>query len=92
LVGLQAVIPIAVKAMIVISNKKPILSILICCAYIVTIKNYPNELFGNCLCGSKIWDVKCMFEENEISMYFLDMHCASCGSPATAPTPELDCE
>jgi hypothetical protein len=45
-----------------------------------------------CLCGSRVWNVKCMFEENEISMYFLDMHCASCGSPATAPTPELDCE
>ena len=41
-----------------------------------------------CLCGCRVFNVKCMFEDNEISMYFLDMHCADCGSPATAPTPE----
>lgn len=41
-----------------------------------------------CLCGCRVFNVKCMFENNEISMYFLDMHCADCGSPATAPTPE----
>ena len=40
--------------MIVISDKHPIISILICYAYIVTIKNYPIESFGNCLYGNKI--------------------------------------
>jgi hypothetical protein len=41
-----------------------------------------------CVSGSKVWDVKCMFEDNQISMYFLDMSCSSCGSLATAPTLE----
>jgi hypothetical protein len=45
-----------------------------------------------CLCGCKVWNVKVMFEDNQISMYFLDMFCSACGSPATAPTPEPDCE
>jgi hypothetical protein len=39
-----------------------------------------------CVCGSRLWNVKCMFEEKEISFYFLDMECALCGSMATAPT------
>ena len=46
-----------------------------------------------CLCGCKVWNLKVMFEDNAISMYFLDMFCSACGSPATAPTAEeLDCE
>ena len=40
--------------MIIISVKHPLISILICYAYIITIKNYPKETFGNCLCGNKI--------------------------------------
>lgn len=40
-----------------------------------------------CPCGCNIWNVKVMFEENEIATYFLDMECAHCGSVATAPTP-----
>jgi hypothetical protein len=28
-----------------------------------------------------------MFEDNEISLYMLDMECALCGNLATAPTP-----
>ena len=40
-----------------------------------------------CICGSKIWNVKVVFEDHEISTYFLDMECAECGSLATAPTP-----
>lgn len=40
-----------------------------------------------CPCGCNIWNVKVMFESNEIATYFLDMECASCGSVATAPTP-----
>lgn len=39
-----------------------------------------------CICGSELWNVKCMFQDYEISMYFLDMECAECGSMATAPT------
>lgn len=39
-----------------------------------------------CICGSMLWDVKCMFQDYEISMYFTDMECAECGSKATAPT------
>ena len=40
-----------------------------------------------CPCGSEVWNVKCKFEDGEITMYFLDMECAVCGSLATAPTP-----
>ena len=39
-----------------------------------------------CVCGSNLWNIKAMFEDYEISMYFLDMECALCGSLATAPT------
>ncbi len=39
-----------------------------------------------CVCGSTLWNIKAMFEDYEISMYFLDMECALCGSLATAPT------
>ena len=39
-----------------------------------------------CVCGSNIWYVKTVFENYEISTYFLDMLCASCGNIATAPT------
>lgn len=39
-----------------------------------------------CICGSELWNVKCMFTDYEISFYFLDMECAVCGSMATAPT------
>lgn len=40
-----------------------------------------------CPCGSQIWFLKTVFEEFEISNYFLDMECVNCGSLATAPTP-----
>ena len=40
-----------------------------------------------CVCGSDIWYVKAVFDNYEISTYFLDMLCASCGNLATAPTP-----
>lgn len=40
-----------------------------------------------CPCGSQVWFLKTVFEEFEISNYFLDMECVSCGSLATAPTP-----
>ena len=43
-----------------------------------------------CPCGSLVWDLKAMFDEEtgNISMYFMDMTCSQCGTIATAPTPE----
>ena len=40
-----------------------------------------------CCCGSNMFRVICMFEDYEISMYFLDMECINCGSLYNAPTP-----
>lgn len=40
-----------------------------------------------CICGSDMWRVIVMFDDYEISTYFLDMECFSCGTRATAPTP-----
>ena len=42
-----------------------------------------------CSCGSKLWKVQAMFDEDDgsISLYMLDMECALCGNLATAPTP-----
>lgn len=49
------------------------------------------DLRGNptheCVCGSNIWNIRAMFENYEISQYFLEMDCVKCGSLATAPTP-----
>lgn len=39
-----------------------------------------------CPCGSMLWNVQCMFEDYEISMYMLEMECVLCGTKATAPT------
>ena len=56
-------------------------------------ENYDNamDLRGApthlCVCGCNIWNVKVIFDQNEIATYFLDMECVSCGSFATAPTP-----
>ena len=50
-----------------------------------------NDMRGTpmhvCFCGCNIWNVKTIFDNNEIATYFLDMECANCGSLATAPTP-----
>lgn len=40
-----------------------------------------------CVCGSEVFDVKVVFDNYEISTYFLDMECSNCGNLATAPTP-----
>lgn len=40
-----------------------------------------------CVCGSNHFYVRAIFDDYEISTYFLDMICAQCGSLATAPTP-----
>lgn len=48
---------------------------------------HENEIHHECpVCESNIWNLKVMFEDYEISMYFLDMECAICGTYATAPT------
>ena len=50
--------------------------------------DYADEVCHECpVCGSNIWSVKAMFEDYEMSMYFTEMECASCGSYAKAPTP-----
>lgn len=55
--------------------------------------NYDNamDLRGTpthvCPCGCNIWNLKVIFNDNQIATYFLDMECAQCGSLATAPTP-----
>ena len=40
-----------------------------------------------CICGSLLFSVKCMFEDNDISLWFTDAQCALCGALVTVPTP-----
>jgi len=40
-----------------------------------------------CVCGSRIFFIRAVFDDYEIATYFLEMQCAECGSLATAPTP-----
>lgn len=40
-----------------------------------------------CICGSNVWRVGAIFQDFEISSYYLDMECMECGTYATAPTP-----
>lgn len=42
-----------------------------------------------CTCGSKVWNIKAMFENGAIALYFLDMKCAECGAMVNQPT-QLD--
>jgi hypothetical protein len=44
--------------MIIISNKQPVLSLLLCISYIITIQNNTNEPFNNCSCGSQVTNNK----------------------------------
>jgi hypothetical protein len=53
-------------------------------SHAMDLRGAPTHL---CPCGCNIWNVKVIFEHNEIATYFLDMECANCGSMATAPTP-----
>jgi hypothetical protein len=39
------------------------------------------------MCGSRLFKVGCMFEDNEISMWFVDAECALCGALVKVPTP-----
>lgn len=40
-----------------------------------------------CVCGSKLFKVGCMFEDFEISFYFIDAECALCGALVKVPCP-----
>ena len=40
-----------------------------------------------CMCGNELFHALVAFEDGEISFYFLDGECASCGSMVTLPTP-----
>ena len=44
-----------------------------------------------CVCGSKMWNLKVMWdtETRQVGMYLLDQVCEECGAVATAPT-EID--
>ena len=41
-----------------------------------------------CPCGSILLEVKCIFEDGEIVLWFTEAECALCGALLTAPTPE----
>lgn len=41
-----------------------------------------------CVCGTNLWRILGAFDdEGDLSFYFLDIVCSSCGSVAKAPTP-----
>jgi hypothetical protein len=40
-----------------------------------------------CFCGSRLFKVGCMFEDNDIAMWFVDGECAACGALVKVPTP-----
>ena len=40
-----------------------------------------------CMCGSTLFKVGCMFEDGDISMWFVDGECALCGALVKVPTP-----
>jgi hypothetical protein len=49
---------------------------------------YEGQVLHECpVCDSFVWNLKASFEDYELSSYFLDMECASCGTYAKAPTP-----
>lgn len=52
-----------------------------------TVANYRGIPTHVCPCGSRLFRVGCMFEENKISLWFTDAECASCGAQVTVPTP-----
>lgn len=59
------------------------------------LKKKPKNLRGIpstvCLnCGSRLFRVGCMFEENTISLWFTDAECALCDSKVTVPCPADD--
>lgn len=40
-----------------------------------------------CICGSMLFKVGCMFDDGEISLWFVDAECALCGALVKVPTP-----
>lgn len=44
-----------------------------------------GEPIDICPCGCTVWNLKVMWENGELAMFFYDMECACCGSIATAP-------
>ena len=40
-----------------------------------------------CVCGSRLFKVGCMFEENDMAMWFVDAECAECDALVKVPTP-----
>lgn len=40
-----------------------------------------------CSCGSQVFNAMVSFEDYELSWYFLDGSCVSCGNLVTLPTP-----
>ena len=51
-------------------------------------QNYRGIPTHACPCGSVLLNVKCIFSEGEIAMWFVDAECAMCGALLTAPTPK----
>ena len=43
-----------------------------------------------CVCGSRLFKVGCMFEDNDISMWFIDAECADCEALVKVPCPADD--
>ena len=57
---------------------------------IVNLRGIPSSVCLNC--GHLVFQVGCMFEDNEISLWFTNAKCADCGALVTVPTPVDDNE
>ena len=52
---------------------------------IVNLRGIPSSVCLNC--GHLVFQVGCMFEDDDISLWFTDAKCADCGALVTVPTP-----
>jgi len=52
------------------------------------LRGIPSSVCLNC--GSTLFSVGCMFEGNEIALWFTDATCALCDSKVTVPCPADD--
>ena len=43
--------------------------------------NMDNNNTYICSCGSKIWQISAIFENNALAVYFDNMRCIQCGMP-----------
>ena len=57
---------------------------------VVNLRGIPSSVCLNC--GHLVFQVGCMFEDNDISLWFTDAKCADCGALVTVPTPADDNE